>query len=279
MTVDPNHWNTAEYCEFYNSTGCNQAGIEGYICAPECLSTCPDVFCDTFSSLIYCGVGDIDQADKATMEGVCLASVSTSVPTTTVMTLSSAIAFKNVDKDSFLADAEAQEVAILTMSNFISGIPLSTVNYDITAVLEELGFDSTESEQCFDSLVNQIDQSIEYGQFEATLISNSHYVGSTFMDAVVVDEESTSVIDTVVMAVTAVPTSMPSGVPRSDDALSEGGIIAIAILVPLVVIGMVVGAYYWFVHRHKDSYAVDKKSMLGGAIGVDSSAGAKFDDL
>ena len=44
---------------------------------------------------------------------------------------------------------------------------------------------STESEQCFNSLVNQIDQSIEYGQFEATLVINSHFVGSTFMDDVV----------------------------------------------------------------------------------------------
>jgi hypothetical protein len=99
------------------------------------------------------------------------------------MSVASAIDFKNVSTEAFLADAEAQEVAILTMSNFVSGIPLdriqiasivplesgrrllrndqrslaavigSTVNYGITAVLEELGFDSTESEQCFDSLV------------------------------------------------------------------------------------------------------------------------------
>lgn len=309
MTVDPNHWKSAEYCAFYDSTGCNRPGIEGYTCSPECLSSCPDAFCDTFSSLYYCG-GDVDQDEKAIIEGSCLSSVADSVPTSTIMNFSSAVDFKNIDRDSFLADQTAQDVAMLTLSNFVSGIPLnkiriisitslestrrllrksdhrqlavigSTVTYEVSAVLEELGFESSESEECFNSLVNQIDQSIEYGQFEATLVLNSNHVGSSFMDPVVVDESSTSTIEAVVMVETVVPTSMPSGVPvPSDDDLSEGDVIAISILVPFAVIALAAGAYYWFVHRHKDSGHMDKKSMLGGSIGVDSSVGAKFDDL
>jgi len=315
MTRDPQHWTYAEFCEFYDSTGCTSATVADYSCAPSCLASCPDAFCDTFSALQYCGQPHVDQVGKAATEGECLATVSESIPTTTVMNFSSIVAFNNIDTDAFLANEMEQEVAIVTLSNFISGIPAdrikilnittlqssarrslrtdetraltvlgSNVHYRVTAVLEELGFESTESVECFDSLVNQIDQSIAYGQFEATLILHSNAAGSTFMDSVVVDEASASVIDDVIMAVTTVPSSMPSPVPLvEDDDLSEGAIIAISIVVPLVVIGVVVFAYYWFVYRKKngqnDSQSFLRKKSGSSSLGVDSSAGAKFDDL
>ena len=55
-------------------------------------------------------------------------------------------------------------------------------------------------------------------------------------------------------------------------------------LVPLAVIGIAAGAYYWFMIRKTgDGKKGDKKSFLemGGSssLGVDTSAGAKFDDL
>jgi hypothetical protein len=263
---------------------------------------------------MYCG-SEVDQEAKAITEAKCMASVGEAIPTSTIMNMSIAVAFKNIDRDAFLADLQAQSTAILTLSNFISGIPLnrmriitittlssrrlrsggdnvhnaavigSLVTYRVSVALEELGYDSTQSEAAFNSIVTQVDQSIQYGQFQATLVLNSNHAGSNFMDAVVVDQPSQSSIESVSMVITVAPTSMPSPVPvPSDDELSEGDVIAISILVPLAVIGIAAGAYYWFMIRKTgDGKKGDKKSFLemGGSssLGVDTSAGAKFDDL
>lgn len=41
----------------------------------------------------------------------------------------------------------------------------STVQYRVTVVLEELGYDSSQSTAAFNSIVLQVDQAIQYGQF------------------------------------------------------------------------------------------------------------------
>lgn len=314
MTKSPIHWGAEEYCAFYASTSCTQSGVEEYSCSPECLTDCPDVFCDTFSSLVYCG-DTVDQAGKTSIENMCMSSVSSQSNTKTVMNMTSILGFENVDKDTFDTDALAQEAAISTMSNMVSGIPANriritdvldlesrrrllrlanefdgveqrslavvgtSVHYRITAVLEELGFDSSQSQECFNSLSNQIDQSIAYGQFEATLITTAHHLGSTTMNNVAVQEETEQFVESVTMEITVEPTSMPSPVPiPSDDDLSEGDIIAIAIMVPFAVICISAGLYWWFFLRVKDDAGIDKKSILGPVHG-DSSASAKFDEL
>lgn len=135
MTVHPDHWKAEEYCAFYASVGCTQSGIEGYTCSPDCLSTCPDVFCDTFSTLLFCGV-EVNQVDKAQIEGKCMASVGATMPTTTIMNMSIGIGFQNINQDAFLADAQALATAVLTLSNFISGVPLSRMRINAISALE-----------------------------------------------------------------------------------------------------------------------------------------------
>lgn len=294
MTVDVPQWTTQEYCAFYASTGCTNSTVRDYSCSPQCLSTCSDVFCDTFASFTYCGQ-PYDEAGKTSIENSCQSSVAASSPTSTNMNMSSTIGLENVDSTSVNSDSSAQNSLILTLSDVVSGLSASgvtienvttltnrrlgtdrralaaigaSVTYRISVVLEEFGYSSTQSQDLFDSLSNQIVDAVNFGVFKDTLLENSNDAGTVVFDSVVVQQNPVQTIESVVAEVTVAPTPAPSTADivssDGDSGLGTGAIVAISICVPLFVLAVGGFAYYWFYLRNADpdNSGADKSAVV-----------------
>lgn len=209
--------------------------------------------------------------------------------------MSSTIGLENVDSTSVNSDSSAQNSLILTLSDVVSGLSASgvtienvttltnrrlgtdrralaaigaSVTYRISVVLEEFGYSSTQSQDLFDSLSNQIVDAVNFGVFKDTLLENSNDAGTVVFDSVVVQQNPVQTIESVVAEVTVAPTPAPSTADivssDGDSGLGTGAIVAISICVPLFVLAVGGFAYYWFYVRNADpdNSGADKSAVV-----------------
>jgi hypothetical protein len=202
------------------------------------------VFCDVFSSLTYTCTGtEGTYADKSVVESECLNSYSENAPTKTDIVFLSGMTFGDTDADTLANDPVSQEAAIGGMSLSLSGVPMdqitiqsisastrrlrnsenklhvsatgsAIVEFEITAVLEQLGLTANDAQQAYDSLVTQITVAVQNGQFVHNVKASGATLGvDTFGDSSV---DPTSLVNTEytrIPIITAVPSSSPSESP------------------------------------------------------------------
>ena len=125
-------WTITEYCNMYNSMSCGKHHVENFTCRPECLWSCPDVFCDTFSSLVYACDTSYDlnvYFNKTVTEMQCLSAVSSTAPTLTRFQWRIELELKNVDPTVMTIDEAAQGAVTMSISLSLSGIPENRVTF------------------------------------------------------------------------------------------------------------------------------------------------------
>jgi hypothetical protein len=206
------------------------------------------------STLAYACDDDVQAtfANKTAVENECLVSYSSNVETSTLIEFTSLTTLDGVDPVDLQADATAQQAAIVTMSQTMSGVtsnqvsiesitasgrrlalaPLivrsirvgsisttaggSNVNYVISAYLEQLGYSPSQVESAYASLTSQITSSIQTGLFTQNLKANGQTLGlTTFQSASVTAIPSYSE-PTVTILATASPTSLPTFSPTEE---------------------------------------------------------------
>lgn len=277
MTVEPADWGSEEYCAFYETTDCTAASVASNECTPSCLEDCVDVFCDSMSTLVYAcdPSSDAVYADKNSLETQCLNSNAANAETETEMIFSSQNVFDGVSAADMQNDAAAQDAARAAMAAAMSGIPIqqiritdisdgsrrnlqgnndapsaqrrlvssTSVTYEITAKLEDLGYTSQDSDAAYKSLTDQISSSVSSGEFQQNLKASGQSAGvSTFSQASVTKKPAYS--DPVTIAVvTTTPTSSPTIAPTAfskrgsgsdDDNGLSGGILAVVIVFSVI---------------------------------------------
>ena len=125
-------WSFDNLCNIYNSMACSKHQVENFSCRPECLWSCPDVFCDSFSSLVYACDSSYDlngYFNKTVTEMQCLSAVSSTAPTLTRFQWRIELELKNVDPAVMAIDEAAQEAVTMSISLSLSGIPVNRVSF------------------------------------------------------------------------------------------------------------------------------------------------------
>jgi hypothetical protein len=125
-------WSLSSFCDIYRNQSCDQNSVEGYSCRPDCLKSCPDVFCDSFSTLVYaCDhvYSEILYENKSTTEDICLESVTDGSTTLTQFSFEIELELKGVDPAAMEVDVSAQNAVKRAMSLTMSGIPQSRLSF------------------------------------------------------------------------------------------------------------------------------------------------------
>jgi hypothetical protein len=125
-------WTLNDFCTLYHSQACKRHKVENYTCQPECLLSCPDVFCDSFSSLVFgCDhkYSHILYSNKSATEQQCLETVAGGEVTLTQFIFDVELELKGVDPSIMATDASIQNAVAVAMSLTLAGIPQSRMLY------------------------------------------------------------------------------------------------------------------------------------------------------
>jgi len=252
LNNDPTTWDTADYCGFNIYSNCDKQNVADYACVPACLENCPNVFCDTMSTLVLNCDGSSAEgsfSSKADLQAACVASYAASAETLTVLSFETSTSLAGVSAASVREDEAAQYAARVSIASAMSNIPVSQVNitnitdvvdrrrlragahnfprqlvgtganieFAILAELEQLGFTSSQATEVYELLVGQVEESINSGEFVENLKTNSDAGGSATLAAVEAVEASQPQAEaiSVVFVRTASPTNNPTVRPSS----------------------------------------------------------------
>jgi hypothetical protein len=217
--------------------------------------------------------------NKSAVETSCLDSFSTNAPSETEMSFTSLTEFDNVSPSEMNTTAGI-EAAIAAMSLAMSGVTTdqikivsitgsesrrvlsssqqimkshmrkdgvvaqavsSIVLYQITVVLEKLGYSSSSSTAAFEKLVGQISTSVSSGQFQQNLKAAGESVGVTTFQSAGVSKTPSYSAPQVIYLTTAAPTYRPSKQNKneSDDTVKMFiCTVVVGFLLPLLIFGL-----------------------------------------
>jgi len=258
-TLSPFEWGGEEYCAFYAASECSTSGVANYTCVPQCLSDCPDVFCETFSTLdVTCDNSNHNGGlylNKTYLDEACLVSYSSSAPTQTILEFSSDVSYEGVTKEYFNT-TEARESAIFAMAESLSGVTAAGVNitnitdtiittrlrsrtrrldtvaavitYSITSTVESLGLTSDDTNEAYSTLTSEIASSVSSGTFLTlfkTAAESKSLIVPTSLDVPVsgVTYSDPIVVYKVTSSPTRSPTRFPTIVPTPVPSMPVGG--------------------------------------------------------
>jgi hypothetical protein len=171
-------WLASEYCSFFHSTGCKTEDIATFACVPACLKACPDVFCSSFSKMaFFCGSDNTsNEAKQNVLFGACAESFANSSATKTEIQFQVHVYFSGFNISAFTADKGAQDAtaseivrgmnlrrgfdivfalrSFLSVRRLLDGDIAAVVSYNISVIIEELGYRSSDSKVAFDDVTN-----------------------------------------------------------------------------------------------------------------------------
>ena len=284
-TQSPDTWTGAEYCAFYESTECGTDSIADYSCVPSCLSTCPDVFCETFSTLDFTCDGDHHDSslyrNKTALDNACIASYSSGADTVTLLEFDSLVSYDGVNS-SYFDSAAAKDSAIFAMAESMSGVTASNINitnitdvifdrrmrrrldttdetvitYNIKTTVEALGYTSSDASAAYTSLTDQVSSSVSSGQFLTLFKTAASAASLPVPSSMTVPSSGLSFTPAkVVSAVTTSPTAAPSvsadtsGSKHDDDDDLSAGAIAGIVIGSVAGVALIVGVAYLLMSR------------------------------
>lgn len=237
MISSPSDWDIEDYCQFYSeSTSCSILSVSDCSCIPNCLLDCPDVFCDSMSTLVYACNNNIMYPtfkNKTNVESSCLSSYASQSPTKTQMTFIAEFIFNNVDPIE-MKQTTSINVAITTLSVSISGIPAnqikiieknditsnqvndislsvnSIINYEITVILESLGYNADSASTAYDHLITEITESVVSGSFQQNLRALGYTTDITTFQNAIISTIPTYSSPIIINIETYLPTILPT---------------------------------------------------------------------
>jgi hypothetical protein len=304
MTVQPEDWTEEEYCAFYQqSTTCSESSVASYSCVPSCLSDCSDVFCDSMSTLVFACDDSVHATykNKSAVETSCLNSFAANSPTRTQMSFTAQTEFGGVSPSEMDTGA-GRQVAIAAMTLAMSGVTAdqvtiksitgtesrrrssnknmiaksymrngvvaqaatSNVLYEITVVVELLGYSSSSYTAAYDQLVGEISASFS-GQFQQNLKAAGQTAGVTTFQSADVSKIPTYGSPEVTQLVTVAPTPAPSFSPTSFKNKSSGsdddanaGAIAGGVIGGFVILLLIFCFIYFCLNRQRRAEMEEK---------------------
>lgn len=246
-TINPSRWGSAEFCKFYEHSGCNADAVSAYSCVPDCLQDCGGPFCETFAKLSDAcdkNTGALNFTQIQRLEDKCLDSFASSETTLTQLAFELSIEYDGFNASEFAVDAGAQTATVNTISSTMKKVKSSNVviinvtsgtdtgdnrrslfsfqstvvTYRVDVLIEVLGYKSSQTSPAYASLTKSVQDAFNSKRVLATL----RRVGSPVYRTALFDpmEFNTGSIAVSKAVTTVVKSAAPSFVPTVSPSLS-----------------------------------------------------------